>query len=125
MPIGVRLFGLGAASAMVDEFISRASCANHGAAGESSHVRSRCPREAEFVIEGEIDPKEPLVTEGRGRSHRLLLRGGPVSAVQIKAITMRRTPVYATNVVARPPMETSTSPRDRADLPAIAAPNGP
>ena len=64
------------------------------------------PAEAEFVIEGEIDPSEPLVTEGPFGDHTGFYSEADLyPRVQIKAITMRRTPVYATTIVGRPPME--------------------
>ena len=64
------------------------------------------PAEAEFVIEGEIDPAEPLVTEGPFGDHTGFYSEADLyPRVQVKAITMRRTPVYATTIVGRPPME--------------------
>jgi 4-hydroxy-3-polyprenylbenzoate decarboxylase len=64
------------------------------------------PAEAEFVIEGEIDPAEPLVTEGPFGDHTGFYSEADLyPRVQIRAITMRRTPVYATTIVGRPPME--------------------
>jgi 4-hydroxy-3-polyprenylbenzoate decarboxylase len=64
------------------------------------------PAEAEFVIEGEIDPAEALVTEGPFGDHTGFYSEADLyPRVQVKAITMRRTPVYATTIVGRPPME--------------------
>src|SRR4029453_12485846 len=64
------------------------------------------PAEAEFVIEGEIDPNEPLGTEGPfGDPTGFCSEAHLYPRVQVTAITMRRTPVYATTIVGRPPME--------------------
>jgi 4-hydroxy-3-polyprenylbenzoate decarboxylase len=64
------------------------------------------PADAEFVIEGEIDPAEPLVTEGPFGDHTGFYSEADLyPRVQVKAITMRRAPVYATTIVGRPPME--------------------
>ncbi len=64
------------------------------------------PADAEFVIEGEIDPAEPLVTEGPFGDHTGFYSEADLyPRVQVKAVTMRRDPVYATTIVGRPPME--------------------
>jgi 4-hydroxy-3-polyprenylbenzoate decarboxylase len=64
------------------------------------------PAEAEFVIEGEIDPAEPLVTEGPFGDHTGFYSEADLyPRVQVTAVTMRRHPVYATTIVGRPPME--------------------
>jgi 4-hydroxy-3-polyprenylbenzoate decarboxylase len=64
------------------------------------------PAEAEFVIEGYIDPREPLVTEGPFGDHTGFYSEADLyPAVHVTAITMRREPVYASTIVGRPPME--------------------
>ncbi len=64
------------------------------------------PADAEFVIEGEIDPAEPLVTEGPFGDHTGFYSEADLyPRVQVKAITMRTSPIYATTIVGRPPME--------------------
>ena len=64
------------------------------------------PADAEFVIEGEIDPAEPLVTEGPFGDHTGFYSEADLyPRVQVTAVTMRRNPVYATTIVGRPPME--------------------
>jgi 4-hydroxy-3-polyprenylbenzoate decarboxylase len=64
------------------------------------------PAEAEFVIEGEIDPAEPLVTEGPFGDHTGFYSEADLyPRVRVTAITMRANPVYATTIVGRPPME--------------------
>ncbi|HJP85491.1 MAG TPA: menaquinone biosynthesis decarboxylase [Gemmatimonadaceae bacterium] len=64
------------------------------------------PAEAEFVIEGYIDPAEPLVVEGPFGDHTGFYSEADLyPQVHITALTMRRNPVYATTIVGRPPME--------------------
>jgi len=64
------------------------------------------PAEAEFVIEGHIDPREPLVTEGPFGDHTGFYSEADLyPLVHVTAVTMRRNPVYATTIVGRPPME--------------------
>ena len=64
------------------------------------------PTDAEFVIEGEIDPREALVTEGPFGDHTGFYSLADLyPAVNVTAITMRKKPVYATTIVGRPPME--------------------
>ncbi len=63
------------------------------------------PAEAEFVLEGYVDPEE-LRTEGPFGDHTgyySLIDKYPV--FHLTAITHRRHPVYAATVVGRPPME--------------------
>jgi 4-hydroxy-3-polyprenylbenzoate decarboxylase len=64
------------------------------------------PAESEFVIEGYIDPSEPLVTEGPFGDHTGYYSLADLyPRVQVTALTMRERPVYATTIVGRPPME--------------------
>ncbi len=64
------------------------------------------PTDAEFVIEGEIDPREALVTEGPFGDHTGFYSLADLyPAVNVTAITMRKKPVYPTTIVGRPPME--------------------
>ena len=64
------------------------------------------PSEAEFVIEGYIDPREPLVTEGPFGDHTGFYSEADLyPLVHVTAVTMRKNPVYATTIVGRPPME--------------------
>jgi 4-hydroxy-3-polyprenylbenzoate decarboxylase len=64
------------------------------------------PAEAEFVIEGYIDPAEPLVTEGPFGDHTGFYSEADLyPMVHVTAVTMRKDPVYATTIVGRPPME--------------------
>ena len=64
------------------------------------------PAEAEFVIEGYIDPREPLVTEGPFGDHTGFYSEADLyPLVHVTAVTMRKNPVYSTTIVGRPPME--------------------
>ena len=64
------------------------------------------PAESEFVIEGYIDPSEPLVTEGPFGDHTGYYSLADLyPRVHVTALTMRANPVYATTIVGRPPME--------------------
>ncbi len=64
------------------------------------------PADAEFVIEGYIDPSESLVTEGPFGDHTGFYSLADLyPLVHVTAITMREHPVYATTIVGRPPME--------------------
>jgi len=64
------------------------------------------PAESEFVIEGHIDPSEPLVTEGPFGDHTGYYSLADLyPRVHVTALTMRSNPVYATTIVGRPPME--------------------
>ncbi len=64
------------------------------------------PADAEIVIEGVIDPSEPLVTEGPFGDHTGFYSEADLyPRVQVTAITMRASPVYGTTIVGRPPME--------------------
>jgi 4-hydroxy-3-polyprenylbenzoate decarboxylase len=64
------------------------------------------PAEAEIVIEGHIDPREPLVTEGPFGDHTGFYSEADLyPQVHVTAVTMRQSPIYATTIVGRPPME--------------------
>jgi len=64
------------------------------------------PGEAEIVLEGYIDPGEPLVTEGPFGDHTGFYSEADLyPAVHITAVTTRANPIYATTIVGRPPME--------------------
>lgn len=64
------------------------------------------PAEAEFVIEGYIDPAEDLVVEGPFGDHTGFYSEADLyPQVHVTAVTMRKNPVYATTIVGIPPME--------------------
>ena len=64
------------------------------------------PAEADFVIEGYIDPAEDLVVEGPFGDHTGFYSEADLyPLVHVTAVTMRKSPIYATTIVGRPPME--------------------
>jgi 4-hydroxy-3-polyprenylbenzoate decarboxylase len=64
------------------------------------------PADADFVLEGYIDPAEPLVTEGPFGDHTGFYSLADLyPAVHITAVTMRRNPIFPATIVGRPPME--------------------
>lgn len=64
------------------------------------------PAEAELVIEGYVDPAEPLVLEGPFGDHTgFYSLADYYPAMHVTAVTSRRDPVYPTTIVGRPPME--------------------
>ncbi|HEY2163396.1 MAG TPA: menaquinone biosynthesis decarboxylase [Gemmatimonadaceae bacterium] len=64
------------------------------------------PAEADFVIEGYIDPAEPLVTEGPFGDHTGFYSLADLyPQVHVTAITMRKSPIFPATIVGRPPME--------------------
>lgn len=64
------------------------------------------PAEAEIVIEGQIDPREPLVMEGPFGDHTGFYSLADLyPRVQVTAITRRSDPIWPHTIVGRPPME--------------------
>jgi 4-hydroxy-3-polyprenylbenzoate decarboxylase len=64
------------------------------------------PAEADFVIEGYIDPRDPLVTEGPFGDHTGFYSLADLyPQVHVTAVTMRRDPIFPATIVGRPPME--------------------
>jgi 4-hydroxy-3-polyprenylbenzoate decarboxylase len=64
------------------------------------------PAEADFVIEGYIDPAEALVLEGPFGDHTgFYSLADYYPKVHVTAVTMRRDPIYPATLVGRPPME--------------------
>jgi 4-hydroxy-3-polyprenylbenzoate decarboxylase len=64
------------------------------------------PAEADFVIEGYVDPKEPLRAEGPFGDHTGYYSLADLyPAFHITAITHRKDAVYPATIVGRPPME--------------------
>jgi 4-hydroxy-3-polyprenylbenzoate decarboxylase len=64
------------------------------------------PSEAEIVIEGFIDPAEPLVMEGPFGDHTGFYSLADLyPKVHVTAVTMRKHPTYIATLVGRPPME--------------------
>ncbi len=64
------------------------------------------PANADFVIEGYVDPQEPLREEGPFGDHTgYYTLAEPYPAFHVTAITHRRDAVYPATVVGAPPME--------------------
>jgi len=64
------------------------------------------PAEADFVIEGYVDPKEPLRTEGPFGDHTGYYSLADLyPALHVTAITHRKEAVYPATIVGMPPME--------------------
>jgi 4-hydroxy-3-polyprenylbenzoate decarboxylase len=64
------------------------------------------PADAEFVIEGYIDPGEELIVEGPFGDHTGFYSEADLyPKVHVTAVTMRKNAVYSTTIVGRPPME--------------------
>ncbi len=64
------------------------------------------PSEAELVLEGYIDPAEPLALEGPFGDHTGFYSLADLyPRVHVTAMTARRDPIYPATLVGRPPME--------------------
>jgi len=64
------------------------------------------PTTAEIVIEGTIDPGAPLIREGPFGDHTgFYSLADDFPRFHVTAITHRRSPVYPTTIVGKPPME--------------------
>ncbi len=64
------------------------------------------PADADFVLEGYIDPAEALVREGPFGDHTgFYSLADMYPQVHITAVTMRRDPIWPATIVGRPPME--------------------
>ncbi len=64
------------------------------------------PAEADIVLEGYIDPAEPLVKEGPFGDHTGFYSLADLyPAVHITCVTMRKDPIFPATLVGRPPME--------------------
>jgi 4-hydroxy-3-polyprenylbenzoate decarboxylase len=64
------------------------------------------PAQAEFVLEGYVDPEEPWRLEGPFGDHTgFYTLPDLYPAFHVTAITMRKDPIYPATIVGRPPME--------------------
>ncbi|WP_456481152.1 menaquinone biosynthesis decarboxylase [Oceanithermus sp.] len=64
------------------------------------------PAEAEFVLEGYVDPTEPFVAEGPFGDHTgFYTPPSPYPRFHVTAVTHRRGAVYPSTIVGPPPME--------------------
>ena len=66
----------------------------------------RVPANAEFVLEGYVDPAEPLREEGPFGDHTgYYSLKGMYPVFHVEKITRRKKPVYPATIVGKPPME--------------------
>jgi len=66
----------------------------------------RVPAEADIVLEGYVDPAEPLATEGPFGDHTgFYTLEDPYPVFHVTTVTMRKDPVYPATLVGRPPVE--------------------
>jgi 4-hydroxy-3-polyprenylbenzoate decarboxylase len=64
------------------------------------------PAQAEFIIEGYVDPSEPLRNEGPFGDHTgYYSLTGDYPVFHVTCITHRKNPVYPATIVGQPPME--------------------
>ncbi|OIP92665.1 MAG: menaquinone biosynthesis decarboxylase [Syntrophobacteraceae bacterium CG2_30_61_12] len=63
------------------------------------------PAEAEFVLEGYVDPDELRIEGPFGDHTGYYSLTGPYPVFHVTAVTHRRQPVYPATIVGRPPME--------------------
>jgi 4-hydroxy-3-polyprenylbenzoate decarboxylase len=64
------------------------------------------PADADFVLEGYVDPTEPLITEGPFGDHTgFYTPRDQYPAFHVTCVTHRRAPIFPATVVGRPPME--------------------
>ena len=64
------------------------------------------PAEADIVLEGYVDPAEPLVLEGPFGDHTgFYSLADYYPAVHITCVTMRKDPIFPATLVGKPPME--------------------
>jgi 4-hydroxy-3-polyprenylbenzoate decarboxylase len=69
-------------------------------------IDQEAPAGADFVIEGYIDPVEPLVTEGPFGDHTgFYSLADRFPLFHVTAVTHRANPVYPTTIVGKPPQE--------------------
>ncbi|HOV84768.1 MAG TPA: menaquinone biosynthesis decarboxylase [Syntrophobacteraceae bacterium] len=68
-------------------------------------VDLQVPAEAEFVLEGTVDPKELRIEGPFGDHTGYYSLVGDYPVFHVTAITHRRNPIYAATIVGRPPME--------------------
>ena len=66
----------------------------------------RIPAEAEIVLEGYVDPSEPMGMEGPFGDHTGFYTPPDLFPLfHIETVTLRKNALYATTIVGRPPME--------------------
>ena len=69
-------------------------------------IDMQVPADAEIVLEGYVDPEEPLVVEGPFGDHTgFYSLEDQFPLFHVTAVTHRSNPVYPTTIVGKPPME--------------------
>jgi 4-hydroxy-3-polyprenylbenzoate decarboxylase len=69
-------------------------------------IDMQVPANADFIIEGYIDPNEPLVTEGPFGDHTgFYSLADQFPLFHVTALTHRSNPIYPTTIVGKPPQE--------------------
>ncbi|MGH7844186.1 MAG: menaquinone biosynthesis decarboxylase, partial [Candidatus Binatia bacterium] len=69
-------------------------------------INVEVPANADIVIEGYIDPSEPMRTEGPFGDHTgFYSLADPYPVFHVTCITHKKNPIYLTTIVGRPPME--------------------
>jgi 4-hydroxy-3-polyprenylbenzoate decarboxylase len=64
------------------------------------------PAEAEIVLEGYVDPEEPMAIEGPFGDHTgFYTLEDPYPVFHVTTVTMRSKPIYPATLVGRPPVE--------------------
>src|SRR5204863_10058239 len=64
------------------------------------------PADADFVLEGYVDPKEDLIVEGPFGDHTgFYTPRDKYPAFHVTCVTRRERPIYPATIVGRPPME--------------------
>lgn len=64
------------------------------------------PAEAEIVLEGYVDPDEPMAIEGPFGDHTgFYTLEDPYPVFHVTTVTMRKKPIYPATLVGRPPVE--------------------
>lgn len=63
------------------------------------------PANSEIVIEGRVDPRERLIEGPFGDHTGFYSLSSPYPVLRVSAITHRRSPIYPTTIVGKPPME--------------------
>jgi 4-hydroxy-3-polyprenylbenzoate decarboxylase len=73
---------------------------------KAKSVDLEVPAHTEIVLEGYVDPDEPLVLEGPFGDHTgFYTLADYYPKFHVTTLTMRKDPIYPTTIVGRPPME--------------------
>jgi 4-hydroxy-3-polyprenylbenzoate decarboxylase len=69
-------------------------------------INLEVPASADFILEGYLDPNEPLVTEGPFGDHTgFYSLADQFPVFHVTALTHRSNPIYPTTIVGKPPQE--------------------